>query len=71
MIKYLNILSIFDFGDTLITFIQYVMLLPYFLLKLIEFLFEIVRLVPGIFGTITLVFLPFYIGIFAWKLFKG
>jgi len=71
VINYFNILSIFDFGNALIAFVQYVLLIPYFLLKLIEFLFEVVRLVPGIFGIITLVFLPFYVGIFVWKLFKG
>lgn len=67
----INILGIFEFGDTLIAFVQYVLLIPYFLLKLLEFLFEVVRLVPGVFGAITLAFLPFYIGLFVWKLFKG
>lgn len=56
--------------ELIVTLGKYVLILPAFILKIIEFLFVMISFIPNPFRTITLCFLPFYIGIFVLKL-KG
>lgn len=72
MIKNLFLLNVFtDALSGMSVLLKYVLVLPAFLVTIVSFLFELVRMIPGVFGTITLVFLPFYVGLFAWKIVRG
>lgn len=60
-----------DFLDFLAEFVKNVLKIPDLLKAIFDLLWSLVGLVPDPFGSILNIFIPIYIGIIVWKLWRG
>lgn len=67
-----NNLSIWDTFGTLAELLaelgKYILLIPTFIFKFIEYLYIMIDFIPGVFGTITKIFIAILIGFFGLNL---